>query len=256
MRWPGFRKVRKQVCKRVDRRIKELQLPDIASYRAYLNANPGEWSTLVSLCRISISRFYRDRSVFDCLRDVVLPELATRAGQRADRQARCWSAGCASGEEVYTLAIIWKLRIARHDEGILLRIVATDSDPKMLDRAREGCYSSGSLKDFPKEWLAVAFEQQGDSYCVHPAFRESIEFALQDIRCDMPAGEFDLVLCRHLAFTYFDEALQRQTLQRLVAKLPPGGILVTGRQETVPAGGLELEEFRPRMGIYQKRTGG
>jgi chemotaxis protein methyltransferase CheR len=133
--------------------------------------------------------------------------------------------------------------------------MATDSDPNMLARAQEACYSASILKDFPNQWLQVAFERKDDSYCVRPALRATIEFVLQDIRREMPAGDFDLILCRHVAFTYFDEPLQRQTLQRLVAKLPPGGILVTGKQEPLPSGCFELEELRPRIGIHCKRAG-
>jgi len=254
MCWPGFRKVRKQVCKRIDRRIKQLGLMDVAAYRAYLQASSAEWSVLDSFCRISISRFYRDQSVFDCLGGEVLPSLASLAQERGDNTLRCWSAGCASGEEVYTLAIVWKLRVEPQHADVSLRIVATDSDPELLDRARHGCYFISSLKDFPREWLPVAFDQQDNSYCVRPAFRDPVELVLQDIRYVIPEGTFDLVLCRQLAFTYFDEALQRETLQQILAKLQPGGIFVAGKQEPLPAGCLELEEYRPRMGIYRKRS--
>ena len=83
MRWPGFRKVRRQVCKRVDRRLRRLGLVGVAAYRAYLDDHPDEWSELDQLCRIPISRFYRDRGVFDLLRDDVLPSLAADTRARA-----------------------------------------------------------------------------------------------------------------------------------------------------------------------------
>ncbi len=79
MRWPGFRKVRRQVCKRISRRIGALGLSGEAAYRARLESNPDEWGVLASLCRVTISRFYRDRGVFDHIGDVVLPRLARRA---------------------------------------------------------------------------------------------------------------------------------------------------------------------------------
>jgi len=252
MRWPGFRKVRKQVCNRVDRRIKQLGLANVASYQAYLEANPGEWPVLDGFCRIPISRFYRDLSVFDCLRNEVLPKLATQVRQRGDQEIGCWSAGCASGEEAYTLAIIWKLDVGTQHPGIKFHIVASDSDPDMLERARRASYSRSSLKDLPKEWLPVAFELHNGLYCLRPAFRDAVGFMLRDVRCDMPSGRFDLILCRHLAFTYFDEPLQCQTLERLLSKLLPGGIFIAGKQESLPAGCLKLlEEFRPRTGIYR-----
>ena len=100
--WPGFRKVRKQVCKRLTRRTGELGLPDLVAYREYLVSHHEEWQVLDSLCRVTISRFYRDRRVFDVLRFEILPTLARRALTDAEKEVRCWSAGCCSGEEPYT----------------------------------------------------------------------------------------------------------------------------------------------------------
>ncbi|MBI3468416.1 MAG: chemotaxis protein CheR [Planctomycetes bacterium] len=254
LRWPGFRKVRKQVCKRVTRRIEELGLADVGGYRTYLEATPEEWATLDTFCRIPISRFYRDRGVFDLLRDEVLPELAVVIRQEGGHELRCWSAGCASGEEVYTLSAIWQLSAGLAHPDITWRVLATDNEPEMLARARRGCYSASSLKELPREWLPAVFTPENGLLCVKPAFRSDIDFTLQDIRTEMPEGTFHLVLCRHMAFTYFDEPLQREVLQRILAKLVRGGVLVTGKQEPLPAQPPELEECQPRMGVYRKRS--
>ena len=104
MRWPGFRKVRKQVCKRLGRRLKELGLVDTDAYRQYLVQQPEEWLILDRLCRVVVTRFYRDKRVFETLVEEVLPELATTALAAGDKTLRCWSIGSASGEEPYTLA--------------------------------------------------------------------------------------------------------------------------------------------------------
>src|SRR5262245_46489236 len=106
LRWEGFRNVRGQVCKRIARRTAELGLGPIAASRPYLEAHPEEWSFVEGLCRVTISRFFRDRGVFDRLRLEILPELAVA---RSEGAVRAWSAGCASGEEPYTLAIVWQL---------------------------------------------------------------------------------------------------------------------------------------------------
>jgi chemotaxis protein methyltransferase CheR len=252
MRWPGFRKVRKQVCKRIDRRLRELGLPDIQAYREYLEAHREEWSDLDTFCRIPISRFYRDIAVFDYLRDDVLPMLASAAQTSRNRNVRCWSAGCASGEEAYTLNIIWKLGLTFRFPNVPLRVIATDSDHNLLERARRGCYSMSSLKDVPNGWLQAAFTRSDDCYCVKPEFRNGIDFVLQDMRAEMPDGRFHLVICRHVAFTYFDEALQQETLRRILTKLHSGGVLVTGKQEPLPMRPAELVECLPHMGIYRK----
>ncbi len=249
MRWPGFRKVRRQVCKRIDRRLIELGIADVATYQDWIAAHPEELQILDSLCRITISRFYRDRGVFDQLRDDVLPALAADARANDRREVWCWSAGCASGEEPYTVKIIWKQAVS---PDVTLKIIATDSDPQMLERASRGCYPRSSLKDFPSQWTASCFAAVGDEYSIRAEYRSGIEWCRQDIREEMPDGPFDLILCRHLAFTYFDEALQVKTLHEIVSRLRPVGILVTGKQESLPTAAAELIEYQPRTGLYRK----
>jgi chemotaxis protein methyltransferase CheR len=251
MRWPGFRKVRRQVCKRVERRRDELGLADVTAYRDYLDRHAAEWHVLDALCRITISRFYRDRRVFDLLKDEILPQRAAVAAVRDDHRVRVWSAGCASGEEVYTLKIIWQLAVQAQFPDVSLEIIATDADAGMLERSRRGEYQRGSLKDLPAEWLDAAFTQYGTTFCVNREFRNGIEFLLQDIRREQPPGPFDLILCRHLVFTYFDPPRQAVILDKIMARLFPDGILVTGKQETLPATACQLRLVEPHSGIYR-----
>jgi chemotaxis protein methyltransferase CheR len=252
MRWPGFRKVRRQVCKRIDRRLRELGLADISAYQAYLEAHSSEWSVLDGLCRISISRFYRDRGVFDHLRDRVLPALASAALARGEHQLRCWSAGCASGEEAYTLQIIWRQCLAAQFPALPFHVVATDADARLLDRAAAGCYSASSLKDLPRQWLPAAFAQKGDLFHVAAGLRAGIDFRRQDIRRQMPPGPFHLVLCRSLVFTYFEESLQEEVLRGIVRRLAPGGALAIGKQERLPPAAVGLEAQRTGTCVYRK----
>jgi chemotaxis protein methyltransferase CheR len=234
-RWSGFRKVRRQVCKRIGRRLAELGLSGVEPYRAFLSANPGEWHHLDSLCRITISRFYRDRIVFDRLRDDVLLELARRAMENGRECVRCWSAGCASGEEPYTLQIMWQLRVAAEAGCPLpLRIVATDTDAHMLKRAQNAVFPVSALKDLPDELADLAFEEENGSRILKPALRREIEWAVQDIRHQAPEGPFDLVLCRNLAFTYFEESVQQNVLKRIYSVVGSTGYLIVGSHERPP----------------------
>jgi chemotaxis protein methyltransferase CheR len=201
LRWPGFRRVRGQVCKRIDRRIHTLGISGAATYMVYLGNHPGEWKVLDELCTVSISRFYRDRAIFDYLGDTLLPLVARRATTRTERTVRCWSAGCASGEEPYTLSLIWRQRISLQFPLATLAVLATDLDTKLLDRARRACYSASSLRELPQAWIDEAFVHRGDEYCLQDSWKSCVEFRQQDIRQDQPAGPFDLVLCRNLAFT-------------------------------------------------------
>jgi chemotaxis protein methyltransferase CheR len=253
MRWPGFRKVRRQVYKRIDRRLRELGLPDPSAYRRYLDGHPGEWRVLDAFCRIFISRFYRDKVVFESLGRQVLPELAEMATATGDRDLCAWSIGCASGEEPYTLAIVWHERCAPRFPGLGLRIVATDVDAAVLARAERGCYLSSSLEDLPAELLARAFTRAGRELCVRPPYRSGILFLQQDVRSAAPPERFHLVLCRNVAFTYFDDGLQRRTLRRIEDRLRPGGALVVGGTESLPAGATGFEPW-PARAVYRKAT--
>jgi chemotaxis protein methyltransferase CheR len=251
LRWYGFQRVRGQVCKRIDRRIHALGLGGPAAYTAYLGEHPEEWAVLDGLCTVSISRFYRDRAVFDYLGDTVLPILARAATSRAEPTVRCWSAGCASGEEPYTLSLIWRQRISLLVLQARLTIIATDTDDCLLSRARVACYARSSLKELPQPWIDEAFIRRGDGYCLGDVWKACVELHHQDIRHEQPSGPFDLVLCRNLAFTYFDEPMQRRTVERLAERMPPAGYLVVGRHETLPAG-APFVSCAPGLGVYQR----
>jgi len=157
LRWRGFRKVRRQVRKRLRRRIVQLNLPDLGAYRKRLEGEESEWSVLGQMCRITISRFCRDRGVYEQLRERLLPVLARRAMDRPDRCFRAWSAGCACGEEPYSLALGWRLGSEGRWPEVSFRITATDIDVAVIERARHGAYGEGSLKELPRPWLEQAF---------------------------------------------------------------------------------------------------
>lgn len=251
--WPGFRRVHRQVCKRIGRRLAELHFADPAAYRSYLEANPAEWNVLDSYCRISISRFWRDRQVFDRLRDETVPVLAESVSREGRRELRAWSAGCASGEEPYSLMLLWRLGLARHYPGLSLTIIATDVDARLLDRARSGRYPGGCMRELSQDWRERGFERREREFVIRGELRQGIEFIEHDVRDEPPPGRFDLILCRNLAFTYFDNAGRRAALSRFVAALRPGGVLVIGRKETLPEDGGGLIATTT-AGIYRLRA--
>jgi len=251
LRWPGFRKVHRQVCKRIRRRMAQLGVPDFVAYRRYLDPRPEEWAVLDSLCRVSVSRFWRDRAVFDHLRRSLLPRLAAAAGARTVPRVRLWSAGCASGEECYSLALAWRLGAAGRT-GALVEIVATDADHALIARALGACYPPSSLADLPADLRRAGFVRAGDDWCLRSRFRVGIRFLCQDIREATPPGPFDLVLCRNLAFTYFDDPTRRRVLAAIAARLSPGGVLVIGAHERLPRAGPEFVPDPGDFPIYHR----
>ncbi len=234
-RWPGFRKVRGQVCKRIRRRMQELACSGFDDYRKRLDDELEEWGVLDSYCCITISRFYRDKGVFKTIDDIVLPELAEQALSER-RDVKCWCAGCASGEEAYTLKLLWDLDGLGSDGMVKFTVLGTDIDEAVLSRAVAGCYDAASLRELPRRLLQSGFDHLDGVYCVKNVQRFGVTFLRQDIRRAMPSGPFDLVLCRNLVLTYFEPALQLQLLKEIGERLAPNGYLVVGSHESLPAG--------------------
>ena len=252
LRWDGFRRVRGQIRKRLARRLQELGLGDLDAYRCRLGADRDEWRRLDALCRVTISRFYRDRGVWDELARTWLPESARRASARGERELRCWSAGCASGEEPFTLAIVWQLVVGPRlrAPAPAIRILATDADEQLLERARRGRYGVSSLRDLPAALREQCFRPEGRRFVLDPTLRRSVELVRQDVRVELPDETFDLLLCRNLVFTYYVERLQRELLGRLLARLAPDGLLVVGIHESLPARPAELTAVDARHGLF------
>ncbi len=255
LKWSGYRKVRRTVCKRIGRRLRELGLTDLNAYAKLIEQSPGELARFDAFCRIPISRFYRDRGVFDALAGPLLSQLAEHASAEGRRELRCWSAGCASGEEAYSLRLIWDLSSQQRFPGLRLTILATDADEGMLARAAAACYPPGCLKDAPAAWLETAFLRGRQLLCLRPEYRRDITFRQEDIRKVQPEGPFDLILCRNLVFTYFAEALQSRLLKDLAKRLLPDGLLVLGAHETLPAGAAGFARADTALPVWRKTDG-
>lgn len=251
LRWRGYRKVRGMLCKRLRRRMRELGTEDFAAYRDYIVEHPHELESIDSFCWIPISRFYRDRDVFDTLKVEILPTLARSAIEDKRDTLRIWCAGCASGEEVYTLALMWKLALEESFGGLKADILGTDAEPVMLQRAENGCYRPSSLRELPETWRVAAFEEKDELLCVRAEFRTITLFEFGDIRRALPQGPFDLILCRYMAFTYFDEPLQEEIAAALTARLIPGGYLAIGKHEAISET-VGLRHVHPNLPIYRR----
>jgi chemotaxis protein methyltransferase CheR len=232
--------------------MKLLGLAGITDYRGYLDEHADEWQVLDSLCQVTISRFYRDKLMFTFLAQEVLPALAQQALAQKRDYLQVWSAGCGSGEEPYSIALLWQMQLQARFPGLHLHIIATDSNPDLLQRVTEACYPYASIKNLPVDWRDIVFSKQADQYCLKLDYRDNLRIMQQDVRDTMPAETFDLVLCRNLVFTYYDEGLQRKILERLQGVLRTGGALVIGIHEQLPTGVSGFMEWSTKMRIYRK----
>lgn len=254
MRWAGFRKIRSRVCKRIQRHISNLQLSGVAEYQTYLQTHAEEWRILDEICQVTISRFYRDKMVFAYLAETVLPALCQQVLQQGRRELRVWSAGCASGEEPYSLALLWTFCLQQQFPQLVLKVLATDTKIDLLNRAKHACYPFSSVRNLPTSWREAAFTLTDDTYCLQSEYQQSVTFQYHDIRQPAPARGFDLVLCRNLAFTYYDDALQLRVAQQLLGAMRPAGALLLGVHEVLPCEeDTGIEVWSKRYSIYRKR---
>lgn len=252
-RWRGFKKVRRQVCRRIEGRFRVLGLADVAGYRNYLLDHAEEWQRLDACCDISVTHFYRDRYLFDAVARTVLPTLAREAQQAGRNRLQVWSLGCCSGEEPYTLSLIWQLAVhPTLDFPCDMTILATDRNSLFLKRARDGRYGRSSLKDLPTDYITRGFETDGGHYRLKDPYRACVQFSRQDIRDEYPTSMFDLIGCRNLVLTYFQSDLQQRVLEQICARLNPGGYLMTGAHEKLPPGNWPLVPDPDTPALYRK----
>ena len=187
-----------------------------------------------------------------CVEQSVLPDLARAVRSRGGQTLACWCAGCASGEEPFSLAILWRVRLQERFPGLRLNVLATDADETLLERAAVGRYRASSLKDLPATFRAEAFDAVPGEFILREHVRDGVRFLRHDLRKGPLDGPFDLVLCRNCAFTYFEESLQREVLAALTGTMAPGGALVIGSHESLPPSAEGLQVWDKGSNIYRK----
>jgi two-component system CheB/CheR fusion protein len=222
---------RPTIERRLRRRMSAVGTPTFTAYRRFVDRNPDELHELVSSFLIKVTDFFRDPDMFTYLRDRVLPALIEQARSR-DGELRIWSAGCATGEEAYTVAMLVADLLGDDLNRLPVRIFATDVAHDAIDFARRGSYPPSALTDVPPELIERYFVHVDGSYEVGKAARNLLVFGEHDLGRRAPFPRINLVLCRNVLI-YFTSDLQRRVLQRFAFSLRPEGYLVLGTSESV-----------------------
>jgi chemotaxis methyl-accepting protein methylase len=217
-----------------------LRLKDPGEYLKRLRSDPSECDRLIETIDIKVSSFFRDPLVFEFLAHRVLPLIMERHRRGHTRQIRVWSAGCAAGEEAYSVAILLAQALEDEDTHPLPYICATDISPEALDAAQTGRYRRESLETTQMGILDRFFRPTADGFEVIPEIRRIVHFSWDDLTsrhsfapADSVFGSFDLVLCRNVLI-YFSLELQKRVQDKLYGPLNPGGYLVLGMSESLP----------------------
>ncbi|MCA1728484.1 MAG: PAS domain-containing protein [Actinobacteria bacterium] len=218
------------IMRRLQRRIVATDSGGLDGYIRYLEDHPEEYQQLVTSFLIKVTEFFRDVELFDFLRDELVPELIDKA-RTQNNQLRIWSAGCATGEEPYSLAILLSEILEGESEHFNVRIFATDLDEEAVNFARHGIYTEEALGGLPEGFLDRYFAEEDGGYQVKKRVRSMIVFGQHDLAQRAPFPRVDLVLCRNVLI-YFTPDLQKRTLQLFAYSLTDGGYLLLGKSET------------------------
>jgi two-component system CheB/CheR fusion protein len=218
--------------RRIERRMAIHGMTTLAEYTDFLRRNPQEVDLLFKELLIGVTSFFRDPAVWDHLANVALPELLARSGTAP--KLRAWSIGCSSGEEAYSLAIVFTEAVQRLalSNNFSLQIFASDLSPDAIATARRGRYPVSIAAEVSAVRLARFFDAHDDGYRIKQNIRDMVLFAHHDVVLDPPFTKLDLIICRNLLI-YFDATLQRRLLPLLHYSLLPSGLLLLGTSETV-----------------------
>jgi chemotaxis protein methyltransferase CheR len=229
LQWRPFRK--RNIKRKVERRIAEIGLSHFEEYLLRVQKDPTEQNRLSKILTVSISRFFRDREVFNTIGTFLIPTIIKN---REEDAFKIWSIGSASGEEPYSLSILWKEQFEKIWPQIHFSILATDIDEELLKRANEGRYKKSSLQEVSKDVLKSYFKMDNGLYILDEAYRKPIEFKRHDIIHEESFSGMDMIFCRNLAFTYFSKESQMDVLKKIARGLREKGYLVIGKDESLP----------------------
>jgi len=237
------------IKRRLARRMAVTGCNNYSDYFSYLEKNPEEYEQLFKDLTIKVSRFFRNRAVFEILSDKIFPDIMSAKESKNDSTLRIWCTGCSFGEEVYSVAITLVEYLKKYEKKIAnysISIFGTDIDGEALKRARAGVYDDEAVKEVKREILNIYFSsnhpiiQSSNSYMVIDSIKKMVSFSEHDLvsktKISPPTGivaNYDLILCRNLLI-YFSKPLQKRAFSNLFNSLNPGGYLVLGKSESIP----------------------
>ena len=237
--------------RRIERRMAIHGFHGTAEYADFLLANPSERDLLFKELLIGVTSFFRDPQAWDELGSIVLPELLARS--EPDKPFRAWVAGCSTGEEAFSLAMLFT-EVRDRTAGAAaatLQIFATDLNADAIAFARRGRYPASATAALSAERLARHFRLQADGYLIEPRIRDLVLFAQHDVIMDPPFTRLDLLLCRNLLI-YFNVTLQKRLLPLFHYSLRPGGVLMLGESETVGSAQNLFASLSSKSRLYRR----
>jgi two-component system CheB/CheR fusion protein len=235
--------------RRIERRMADRRCRTIADYQALLERQPAEFDALIAAMLIKVTSFFRDPDLWTEIGQRVLPQMFSE--KRPGEEIRIWCAGCATGEEAFSAAILLAEAMGPAFQNQDVKIFGTDVDEKAITTARRGVYPATQVADVPKNLLERYFIEEGDGFSIRKDVRRSVVFGVNNLVSDAPISRLDMVMCRNV-FIYLDAALQKRVLTRFHYALRRHGVLVLGKSELIPFAAKIFEPIDITRRLYRK----
>ncbi len=237
--------------RRIDVRLRATGARTYFEYMAVLKKDPSEYDRLFDALTINVTNFFRDRSTYRVIEETVIPELVSSKKKQGKKIIRVWSAGCASGEEPYSIAILFYKILGERIGDYLISIYATDIDEKVIEKAIRGEYNTGAVSEVDEKILKLYFNRNL-KYSLKEEIKQMVRFKRHDLISDRLLAHLDVILCRNVLI-YFSRDLQMRLFDKFCEALNRGGYLILGKTESLAGESAGL--FQPvsmRERIYQK----
>ena len=245
--YTGYR--RPTLTRRFEKRMQAVGADDWDGYRAYLAGHPEEFSELFNTILINVTGFFRDRETWDLVAAELIPRLLDE--RPSDSLIRIWSAGCASGEEPYTIAMLLVEALGEEAFKRRVKIYATDVDDDALAQARDAAYTVKQLEGVPPELRERYFQQQNHGFAFRPDLRRTVIFGRNDLHRDPPISRVDLLVSRN-TLMYFGADVQQRILANFYFALNRGGFLVVGKAEALQSGRNFFVPYNLKRRVFMK----
>jgi two-component system CheB/CheR fusion protein len=244
---------RATLMRRVLVRMQTVGMGSFADYLDYLQVDSNEFTRLFNTILINVTSFFRDPQAWEFVASDVIPTLLGGAGARDP--IRLWSAGCASGEEPYTLAMLLAEALGREQFRDRVKIYGTDVDEEALSEARQAVYDSRRVDGVPPDLLQKYFDRQGERFVFDKELRHSVIFGRHDLNQDAPISRINLLTCRN-CLMYFNAEAQARILARFRFALIDGGVLFLGKAETLLTHSMNFGTVDVKQRLFAKIEGG
>jgi two-component system, chemotaxis family, CheB/CheR fusion protein len=238
--------------RRINKRLMEHHLETYGQYAALLDCSPNEYVKLFDTLLINVSEFFRDPEAWRIIESTIIPKIMAKKTNGGS--IRVWSAGCSTGEEPYSLAILLAEKLGDSIADYEVKIYATDMDEKALGEARSGQFTCDKLKNVDAGLLERYFAQNNGSYKIQRTVRQMVAFGRQDLVSDAPISRLDMIICRNVLI-YFKSDLQNRVIANFHYALNDGGCAFFGKSESLLLGSKIFEAVDKKWRIFEKHAG-